>query len=148
MSQQFTLHKDDSRITVIANLIRFIQLLSADKSWKIVISVFRKTRSIEQNAALFGVAYTPMVEYTGYTKDELHWWMCCNFFGTRTLDINGVSQTRPMRTTTTDEQGKSDVLDWFVFSEFYANVQRVGAEAGVWIPDPDPALSKRWKQAA
>ena len=146
MSQQFTLHKDESRITVMANLIRFIQSLSAEKQWKIVISVFRTTRSKEQNAALFGVAYPPLMEYTGHTKDELHFWMCCEFFGTHHFDINGISHSRPVRTTTTNEHGKSDTVDWQVFSAFYANVQRVGAEAGCWIPDPDPALSKRWRQ--
>lgn len=146
MSQQFTLHKDESRITVMANLIRFIQSLSADKQWKIVISVFRKTRSIEQNAALFGVAYPVLVEYTGHSVDEVHEWMCCDFFGTYEYEINGKGRSRPMRTTTKNQQGKSDTIDWQVFSEFYANVQRVGAEAGIYISDPDPALSKRWKQ--
>lgn len=146
MSQKFFLTNDTNRSQVAINCLRFIQSLDEGKQWKVEITQYRRSRSNDQNAALFGVAYPPLIEYTGYTKDEIHEWMCCDFFGTREYEINGVPHSRPMRTTTRDETGKINVLDWLTFSQFYANVQRVGSEAGVHVPDPDPMLSKRWRE--
>ena len=37
-----------------------------------------------------------------------------------------------------NERGERDVIDVRRFSDFYAMVQQVGAECGVWVPDPDP----------
>ena len=49
---------------------------------------------------------------------------------------DGVTSS-PRRTTTRDENGKRDVLKAGPFSDFVAMVQRVGAQAGVFIPDPE-----------
>jgi len=49
-------------------------------------------------------------------------------------------ESRPFRTTTTDEHGKRSLLDKAEFSAFVDTVHRVAAGAGVyiaeaWIPD-------------
>jgi hypothetical protein len=43
----------------------------------------------------------------------------------------------PIRTTTTDENGKRSVISRSEFSEFVAFIQRFAAQHGVIIPDPE-----------
>ena len=44
----------------------------------------------------------------------------------------------PIRTTTVDADGNRDVIDGDEFWPYVEFCQRVGARAGVVIPDPDP----------
>ena len=44
----------------------------------------------------------------------------------------------PIRTTTTDADGKRSVLNKSDFADYVAFVQRFGAQHGIYIPDPDP----------
>jgi hypothetical protein len=135
----FILHKNhDSRGTILANAIAFLGMLPDKKSWKVEITEYRKTRTEEQNAALFGLAYKVLSDETGYTKDELHEAMCKRHFGTVEREVFGQVVTRPYRTTTTGPDGRRDVLTWDAFADFYETVERVAAEAGVYIPAPDP----------
>jgi hypothetical protein len=134
----FYLNKDTMRGTILANLLSFVSRLPDTKAWKVEITEHRKTRTEEQNHALFGLAYKVLSEETGYTKDELHEAMCKRHFGTIEREVFGQVVTRPYRTTTTGPDGKRDVLPWDAFSEFYASVEQVAAEAGIYIPPPDP----------
>lgn len=136
--QRFVLHKDDSRANVLANLQGFLGKLPASKAWKVEITESRKSRTDPQNHALFGVAYPVLEEATGFTKDELHEAFCKRHFGTVEREVMGQMVSKPFRTTTTDEHGQRNVIPWDAFSDFYAMVQQVGAEAGIFIPDPIP----------
>ena len=137
--KRYTLNaKGRERPTVLANVIAHIQSLPETKSWRIEIREAKKERTDAQNRALFGVAYPALSEATGYTPDELHEAFCRKFFGTVGVTIMGQIVTRPRRTTTTNENGERDVLPRMEFSAFYAMVQQVGAEAGVYVPDPEP----------
>ena len=107
-------------------------------NWQVTVSKYVKSRTDQQNAALFGVAYPLLCESIGCTPDELHEMMCMRFFGTREVHVSDQIAVYPVRTTTRNELGKRDVLDTKRFSEFYAMVQRVGADCAVFIPDPDP----------
>lgn len=124
------------------DLTRIVALLSAlpkDKPWRVRIDELKGDRTEYQNNALFGVAYPPLCAHIGCRPDELHELMCEKFFGSKTV----FGKTFPVRRTTTDEDGKRDVLPYDRFSEFYAMVQQVGSECGVWIPDPDRHLRSR-----
>lgn len=139
MSQSYVLHKGDpNREMVRANLGSFLDRLPDTKSWQIDVKEYRKSRSNAHNNALFGVAYPAICHETGYDPDELHDAMCRKFFGTAGVDVLGVTIIRPVRTTTTDENGRRDVMAAGDFADFYAMVQRIGAEAGIDVPDPDP----------
>lgn len=144
MTQRYVLHKGDpNREMVRANLSAFIDRLPDTKSWQVEVKEYRKTRSGAQNNALFGVAYPAICKETGYDPDEIHHAMCRKFFGTVDVDVMGETVTRPVRTTTTDADGKRDVLSAGDFADFYAMVQRVGAECGIDVPEPD-ATRGRW----
>ena len=139
----FYLHKDATRSTVLANVLSFLSRLPDTKAWKVEITQYVKARTDPQNHALFGVAYPAITEATGFTKDELHEAFCRRFFGTVEHEIMGQIVVKPYRTTTTGPDGKRDVIATAKFSEFYEMVKQVGAEAGVYVPDPDPLHAER-----
>lgn len=138
MSSKFTLNTDKGRARVLENLVKFLQSLPSEKSWTIEIKQYRKSRSDDQNAALWGVAYPPLCEHTGYRAEEIHEVMCMEFFGRKVDDVLGQTVIKPVRTTTTGMDGKRDVIDTKTFAEFYEHVQMRGSELGIFIPDPDP----------
>lgn len=111
----------------------------------VTAEAWKSSRSNEANAYLFGVAYPPLVDRTGYTPDEIHEHCLGVHFGwvdrkcPRTpRNPNGVESV-PVRTTTKDENGKRSVLTRAEFSAFVDCVQRIAAEAGVFIPDAEQA---------
>lgn len=150
MSQKFTLNANGvERDQVRANAHAFIDRLPENKSWRIEVKEARKERTPPQNSALWGVAYPALTESTGYTAEELHNEFCGRFFGWDVVEIFGEKRRRPRRTTTTDEHGGRDVIPTRDFAAFYDLVQRIGAEAGIDVPNPDPFHGDpRWSHAA
>jgi len=146
MSEKYTLNANGpERDQVRANVHAFIDRLSPTKSWRIEVKEARKERTPPQNAALWGLAYPRLTEATGYTAEELHHEFCGRFFGWNVVTVFGQQRRRPRRTTTTNEQGERDVLGTRNFAEFYNLVQRIAAEAGIDVPDPDPFHGEqRW----
>jgi hypothetical protein len=139
MSQDFVLHANDKlRPGVLRNLIDFINRLPANKSWRIGVAQYRKTRSNEQNAALWGVAYPVLAEATGQPVNDWHDYMLGEHFGWVEYSLFGRRKLRPARTTTTGYNGEDDVLSTAEFAEFYDFIQQRAAENGIFVPDPDP----------
>ena len=105
----------------------------SSKPWK-------KTRSNEQNALLFGVVYPPIAEAMGYTVEDIHEYMLGRHFGWVDAKVPKTPrnpeglESRPFRTTTRDETGKRNVLSTKDFSKFLDTVERVAAQAGVFVP--------------
>lgn len=132
------------RSSILENLKRFLDSLDPAKAWEITIERFTKERTIPQNKALFGMAYPLLREATGYDVGVMHSQFCKKFFGEVTIKGPFGTETAPRRTTTTDELGKRDVIPWDEFQKFFEMVQRYGAEASVFIPDPD----KFWRERA
>lgn len=134
--QTFTLRANGAR-----DLTRVVACLSAapkDKDIKVTIGEAKKDRSLDQNNALYGVAYKALSEFTGYTGPELHDAFLRSYFGEVECDAMGLKFTRPRRTTTTDESGKRKLLNTIEFMDFYRFIQQKGSEIGCWVPDPDP----------
>lgn len=100
---------------------------------------WRKSRSNEQNALLWAM-YGPIAEHMGYDPEDIHEWMCGRFFGWKDIKVpktprnpEGLASV-PVRTTTRNEDGKRNVLDRQTFARFVDMVDRVAAQAGVFIP--------------
>jgi len=141
VSAEFIMAADDpdNRERTVSRLIRFLADWPADKPCLITCELFKLSRSSKQNRALFGLAYKILRDETGHDVDELHDFFCKRFFGTVEYEFLGETRTKPARTTTTNEQGKRDVLPWDRFSEFFESVRTFAAsELMVAIPDPDP----------
>lgn len=139
MTATFVLNAEN-KDRVLARLIRFVHAWPYDKHpLEIVCDRFVMGRTSKQNRALFGLAYKILEDATGHSKEELHEFFCGKFFGRVEYDFFGEQRSRPIRTTTTDEDGKRDILAWDRFSDFFESVRTFAAtELEIAIPDPDP----------
>lgn len=144
----FILRKGQPRDRMIERICAFLKILGTDKDWQVVVERKKRERSNPQNNALFGVAYKVLREFTGHTLDELHSHFCRSYFGEVEYEVMGKLYKRPRRTTTTDENGKRDVLSTLEFCDFYRFVQLQGAELGAFVPDPDPFYFEHREKAA
>ena len=102
---------------------------------------WKRSRSNEQNALLFGVYYPPIAEHMGYAVEDVHEFMCGTHFGWVDKKVpktprnpEGIVSV-PFRTTTRDHDGKRDVLKVEEFNKFLGTVERIAAQAGVFIPE-------------
>jgi len=141
--KKFILHKNpDDRQRVQANAIRCIQELPQEHAHVIEIKRHVKTRSQAQNATLWGVVYPPIMGAMGLRgerdREELHEYWCGEYFGWVEYEIMGKRKQRPRRTTTTNEDGRRDVLSVPDFMDFVEFIQQRSAEHGIHVPDPDP----------
>lgn len=141
----FILRRDRTREGVMANVLRQIQALPDKFDWAVTIERHRKTRSDEQNAALFGLAYRTLRDETGNDPDDLHTYFCGEYFGWVERTVMGQRRRVPKRSTTKDENGRRSVMTTVEFADFFSFIQQRAAETvGVVIPDPD----KQWRGAA
>lgn len=118
-------------------LLAFLDRLPASSKWRVEVGSYKKKRSNEQNAALFGVAYKDIREATGNEVDDLHTMFCGEFFGWVECEVLGKRKMKPRRTTTTNEAGKRDVISTTEFMDFYEEVQRIAAEFGIYVRSPN-----------
>lgn len=138
MSTTFRLSKGDFRATVLANAISFISGLPDSRVWRIEVREDRNSRSTQQCRYLNGVAFALLSEATGYERDDIAEYINGTYFGWRDKILPGKREAKvPVRTTTTDENGKRSVLDKMAFGDYVAFVQRFAAKHGVFIPDPE-----------
>ncbi|MGP1667240.1 MAG: hypothetical protein ACTS5I_15325, partial [Rhodanobacter sp.] len=101
---------------------------------------WKDPRSNDQNALLFGVVYPPIAEAMGYEVEAIHEYMLGRHFGwvdhkvPKTPRNPEGLESRPFRTTTRDEKGRRNVLNKSEFSRFLETVERIAAQAGVFVP--------------
>lgn len=135
--------KDLERSRDIGRVCEALEALPHDKAWRIEIEQAKSERSLSQNRYLFGVAYPLLSEATGYEAADLHEYLLGSHFGWKLKRIPRTKRNPeglvevPVRTTTTDAEGRRSVLGKVEFSDFVSFVQRMGVRAGVIIPDPD-----------
>lgn len=105
---------------------------------KVECGPWKSTRSGEQNALLWAM-YEPIAEHMGYDREDIHEWMCGRFWGWKDVKVpktprnpEGLASV-PVRTTTRNEEGKRDVLDAYEFTKFIEMVERIAAQAGVFV---------------
>lgn len=128
----------------VANAVRvFIAALDPATPYRVTVEVAKVPRSNQQNRYLWGVAYKLIADAVGYEVDEVAEYLCGYMWGwtekrvpKKPSNPTGIESV-PIRTTTTDENGKRSVLSKMEFADYVAFVQRFGAKHGVLIPDPD-----------
>lgn len=113
--------------------IRMVQGLSPDKTWTIEITEWKKPRTNQQNAFLWGVAYPAILEgggeaLAGWTRDDLHEYFLGECFGWETLEGFGRKRTRPLK--------RSSALTKQEFSEYLMFLENRCMDMGIVIPEP------------
>jgi len=83
--------------------------------------------------------YEPLAAHMGYDAEDVHEWMCGRMWGWKDVAVpktprnpEGLASV-PVRTTTRNEEGKRDVIDKPTFSKFVDMVDRIAAQAGVFV---------------
>lgn len=134
-----------NREAAIDGMRPYLLAVFPNKPVRIKVEIARPDRTLPENAYLHGVCYKLLSDHTGYELEEIAEYLCGSFFGWKERKLPGNrTENVPVRTTTTDENGKRDVLMGAVFWEFIEYIIRVGAKQGVYIPPPDP----EWKNKA
>lgn len=134
-----------SRSVRAQKVATFLSALAPDRAWEIIVQPFKRKRTDRQNAYLWAVPNKMISDETGYEAEEIHKLLLGKHFGWKDKKVprtprnpDGIESV-PIRTTTTDENGKRAVLNTQQFSDYVAFVQRFAAqELGLMIPDPDP----------
>ena len=141
-----------NREDAINSFARLVLNFLPDRELVVTVEEFVPERSAKQRASLFGVAYKSLMEQMGLSgsreKDQLHADMCGEYFGWREKPGLGSMIRSPVRTTTTDENGRRDVLTVRQQMAFYAWIQRKAAEYGFEVPDPDKEWFRRAEREA
>lgn len=138
----------ENRRDAVLSLARALMRFLPGKPLTVKAARRVKERTSPQNAALWGVAYPAIRADTGNDLDDIHIAMCGSYFGWVEYEVLGQRKRKPRRTTTTDENGKRDVLSTIHFSDFWDHVQRAAAEYGIDVPDPDPQWREQAKEDA
>lgn len=146
---QFVLPRGDRKRALLL-AVSVLENLDEDAAWRVTIEPAKATRTLSQNAYLFGVCYKMISEATGYELDEVHEYCLGQHFGWRIKRVPKKpsnpqgKESIPLRTTTTNEAGKRSMLNTRQFSDYVDDVQRFAAKTlSIVIPDPDPSLRKR-----
>jgi len=113
--------------------IRMVQGLSPDKTWAIEVTEWKKPRTNQQNAFLWGVAYPAILEgggeaLAGWTRDDLHEYFLGECFGWETLEGFGRKRMRPLK--------RSSALTKQEFSEYLNFLEGRCMDMGIVIPEP------------
>lgn len=116
----------------LTRLVSFLSALGTDSAWKVTVSEWKRTRSNEQNAYLWGVVYKTICDHLpGWDADDVHEYCLGECFGWETLEGLGRKRLKPVR--------RSSRLSTTEFADYIGWIQRNMAEKGIFIPDPEGA---------
>lgn len=154
MSTACVLRKAELREHDMDRLLQEIMSLPKDSIWRVTWEQAKSERSLQQNKYLF-FCYGLISKEQGYEKADLHEDFLKRHFGVRLKKVppcreypQGLKEV-PIRTTTTDENGRRSVLGKLAFAELVEFVQRYSAENyGVYLPNPDPDWEMHRQEAA
>lgn len=100
-------------------------LAKRELPFQVDVGPIREQRSLSQNSRLWALHSLASSE-TGYTPDEMHNLMLAKFFGTKEIEVAGVTVTVPAKRSSTREKAE--------FREFLDNVENFYAsELGCWL---------------
>lgn len=117
------------------SLLQFIEE-NQDKKLVFEVRPYKKPRSQGLNAFHWSQVITPIADFMGESPEEAHRELCGSYFGWVENSLGG---RKPRRTTTRNEKGERDVLDWEVMNNFIHHCQRIAAELGVPLPEQEAA---------
>ena len=107
-------------------------LRTTETPYRVIIK--KGTRSLEQNAYLWGVVYPTFLKESGldeqgWRADDVHEYLLGEHFGWETIEGMGRKRMRPLK--------RSSTLDKMEFVDYVAFIQQKAAELGIYIPDAE-----------
>lgn len=118
-------------------VLRMVQHMPKDKPVSVTVEEWKKPRTNQQNAFLWGVAYPAILEgggeaLKGWSRDDIHEYMTGEFGGWEVLEGFGRKRMRPvLRSSRMTKEQFSEYLDW---------LGAKCADMGIVIPEPyEPA---------
>lgn len=127
------------RVANQRELMRLVAIAEATHGYPLSVELkaWKPTRSSEQNDYLWR-CYRQIGDAMGYDAEAVHEYLLGRYFGWMDVRVpktprnpDGIASV-PVRTTT-----RPNKLTKAEFSDYIEHVQRIGAQAGVFIPDPD-----------
>ncbi|MEO8718357.1 MAG: recombination protein NinB [Burkholderiales bacterium] len=108
------------------NAVRYVARLPVeDGVLELVVRPYIARRSLTQNARLWAL-HTKAAEVTGYSAEEMHEFALMRHFGTREIQVGGITRTVPLKRSSTRDR-----------KEFAAFMEATEAwyidEFGVWL---------------
>jgi hypothetical protein len=126
----FILPKLRARDQQICAVVDALEDLPMVEGFRVEVHQHKSTRSLAQNAYLWGVVYPTIAKHLqGWESDDIHDYCLGEHFGWEIMEGFGKKRMRPVR--------RSSKLSKFEFMEYIAFIQRRMAEHGIVIPDPD-----------
>lgn len=130
MNQTFVLPPEPAeRERIAGNLHAFLLKALPGKRVKVTVEPYRRTRSNEQNRALWGLAYRILAEATGHQAEDLHEFFLGEYFGWDVIEVMGQKRRVPKR--------RSHTMTTIEFADFYTFIQQRAAEIGFDVPNPN-----------
>ena len=106
-----------------------------DRKAIVEVRSYKRARSIGLNAYHWAGVITPIAEFIGESPGRVHEIMCGEYFGWVTTHYKSLEIKKPRRTTTTNENGDRDVLNWEEMSNFMHFCKAKAAESGAPISE-------------
>ena len=113
-------------------LLDCLAQLDPKKRYVVEVREYKKPRSQGLNAFHWSQVITPIADFMGESPEEAHRELCGSYFGWVENSLGG---RKPRRTTTRNEKGERDVLNWEAMNNFIHHCQNIAAELGVPLPE-------------
>lgn len=129
MSQTFTVPAE-GRTAMAQRIAAFIESALPGKPLRVTVEEVRRRRSDEQNRYWWGVVVQTFCQHLeGWTPEDVHTYLCGEIWGWERIEGLGKARLRPVK--------RSSRLNKVEFAEMVARAQQIGAEHGIYIPDPN-----------
>jgi hypothetical protein len=116
----------------LSRVVNVLSVLPKERPYVLEITEQKQTRSLEQNAYLWGVVYpTIMDTLQGWEAEDIHEFFLGEHFGWETIEGLGKKKLKPIK--------RSSKLSTKEFKDHWEFIQRYMSERGVYIPDPNEA---------
>ena len=155
MNSACLLRKNELREHDMDRILQQLMELPKDRMYRLEWWEAKSERSLNQNAYYWGCVVAMISDATGYESIEVHEYLCGTLWGWKDKkvpktprNLEGIESV-PIRTTTTDENGRRAVLGKMKFEEFIEFARRLAAQKlNLVIPDPDKFWREHEQEAA
>lgn len=125
--------KNTNKEAIVQAVAVLVRNIDTSRAWQVTVEEFKKPRTNQQNAYLWGVVYPAILEaggemLRGWLADDLHEYFLGEVYGWETLEGMGRKRLRPLKRTSRMTRSE--------FMEYLEQVSQRCANMGIVIPEP------------